>query len=117
MNKINILSLTKINQKNIKDFAKKNQIKKKLNKIKTSRDFYFSKKHLNYIVNSQICNQTTRNGYYKNRIKESHSKSSNKVKNKSKKNYSKLFNENFNNSPSKNKNSKNKVICKYNTLF
>jgi len=115
VNKINILSLTKINQKNIKDFAKKNQIKKKLNKIKTSRDFYFSKKHLNYIVNSQICNQTTRNGYYKNRIKESHSKSSNKVKNKSKKNYSKLFNENFNNSPSKIKKSKNKVICKYNT--
>ena len=115
VNKINILSLTKINQKDVKDFVKKNKIKKNLNKIKTSRDFYFSKKHLNYIVNSQICNQTTRNGYFKNRIKESHSKSSNKVKNKSKTNYSKLFKENFNNSPSKIKKSKNKMICKYNT--
>ena len=117
-NKVNILSLTKINQKKVNDLLNNNnRYKKNLNRIKTSRDFYFSKKHLNYIVNSQICNQTARNGYFKNKAKESHSKSSNKVKSKSKCkiNYSKIFNENFNNSPNKIKKSKNKIFSMYNT--
>ena len=113
MNKINILSLTKINQKNTGELAN-NKHKKNLNKIKTSRDFYFSKKHLNFFVNSQLCNKTTRNKYFKNGPKESHSKSSNKVKSKSKINYSNNFNE-INNSPSKIKKAKNKIFSMFNT--
>ena len=54
-----------------------------MNKIKTNRDFYFSKKHLNYIVNNHLCNKTTRN--FGNKQKGSHSKNSNQVKSKSKK--------------------------------
>ena len=116
INKINILSLTKINKKKVNDLINNNKYKKNLNKIRTTRDFYFSKKHINYIVNSQIFNQTTRNGYFQQKAKESHSKSSNKVKSKSKTNYSKLFSDNFNsNSPSKNKKSKNKIFSMYNT--
>ena len=115
INKINILSLTKINQKKVNDLINKKKPKKNLNKIKTSRDFYFSKKHLNYIINSQLCNQTSRNGHLRNKAKESQSKSSNKVKSKSKTNYSKLFCENFNNSPSKIKKYKNKIFSIYNT--
>ena len=115
INKVNILSLTKINQKKVTDLSNNNNYKKNLNRIKTSRDFYFSKKHLNYLVNSQICNQTARNGYFKNKVKESHSKSSNKVKSRSKINYSKIFNENFNNSPGKIKKTKNKIFSMYNT--
>ena len=113
MNKINILSLTKINQKNTGELVN-NKHKKNLNKIKTSRDFYFSKKHLNFFVNSQLCNKTTRNKYFKNGPKESHSKSSNKVKSKSKINYSNVFNE-INNSPSKIKKAKNKIFSMFNT--
>ena len=114
MNKINILSLTKINQKKVSELIN-NKHKKNLNKIKTSRDFYLSKKHLNFIVNSQLCNKTTRNKYFKNKPKESHSKSSNKVKSKSKiTNYSNIFNE-LNNSPGKIKKTKNKIFSMYNT--
>ena len=115
INKINILSLTKINQKKVNDLINNSKHKKHLNKIKTTRDFYFSKNHLNYIINSHLCNKTTRNGYFR-KMKESNSKSSNRVKSKSKTktNYSNLFNE-FNNSPGKIKKSKNKLFSIYNT--
>ena len=115
INKINILSLTKINTKKANELVKTNKYKKSLNKIKTSRNFYFSKKHLNYIINSQLYHQTSRNGYLRNKVKESHSKSSNKVKSKSKTKYSKIINENNNNSPGKIKKTKNKLFFMYNT--
>ena len=113
INKINILSLTKINHKKVNELINNNKHKKTLYKIKTTRDFYFSKNCLNYLVNSHLCNKTARNGYFK-KMKESNSKSSNRVKSKSKTNYSNLFNE-LNNSPSKIKKSKNKIFSMYNT--
>ena len=112
VNKINILSLTKINQKKMNESKNNSKHKKTLNKIKTNRDFYFSKKHLNYIVNNHLCNKTTRN--FGNKQKGSHSKNSNQVKSKSKTNYSNIFNENSK-SPNKIKKTKNKLFSMYNT--
>ena len=72
-NKINILSLTKINKKN--DYHFSNNINNKINKnMLRGNLFSFSKKNNNYAINNQMLQRNSRNKYSKNKSRESKSK-------------------------------------------
>ena len=118
-NKINILSLTKINKKKDGQLINISKFNKNLTRTKTNRDlFNFAKKNFNLIINNQLCQRTTRYRIYKNKSNESKSKSKsgNKLKQKNKTNISNfLYKDIFNNSPKKIQKTRNKIISVFNT--
>ena len=116
-NKINILSLTKINKKNENPFSHTNN---KFNKnfIKVKDLFTFSKNNNNnYAINNQLGQRHSRNKYSKNKSRDSKSKSSKRIKQKKIttciSNY--LFKDIVNNSPGKYLKTKKKLISIFNT--
>ena len=118
-NKINILSLTKINKKKDCQLINLNKFNKNLLRTKTNRDlFNFTKKNFNIIMNSQIIQKTSRDKNKSNESKnKSKSKSGIKVKQKNKTNISNniLYKDIFNNSPKKLKKTRNKIISVFKT--
>lgn len=115
-NKINILSLTKINKNKEYKFVNINKTKKNLNRTKTNRNLLnFSKKNYNFIMNNQIFNKTSRSRLSKNKSNESKSKSVNKIKQKNRTSCSNFYRDILNNSPGKINKTRNKIISVYNT--
>ena len=118
-NKINILSLTKINKKKEGQLININKFNRNLIRTKTNRDlFNFAKKNFNIIINNQLCQRTSRYIVPKNRSNESKSKSKSgiKVKQKNKTNISNIiYKDYFNNSPKKIRKTRNKIISVFNT--
>ena len=118
-NKINILSLTKINKKKDGKFININKFNKNLIRTKTNRDlFIFAKKNFNLIINNQLCQRTSRYIAPKNKTNESKSKSKSgiKLKHKNSTNISNfIFKDIFNNSPKKIRKTRNKIISVLNT--
>ena len=122
-NKINILSLTKINKKKDCQLINLNKFNKNLLRAKTNRDlFNFTKKNFNIIMNSQIGQKTSRNKNKSNESKtksksKSKSKSGIKIKQKNKTNISNniLYKDILNNSTKKITKTRNKIISVFKT--
>ena len=116
-NKINILSLTKINKKKNFRISKINKFNKNMNRTRTNRDLLnFAEKNFNFILNNQLSQRNTRNRFSKNKSRESKSKSGNKIKQKNTTYISHFLYQNiFNNSPGKIKKTRNKIISIYKT--
>ena len=118
-NKINILSLTKINKKKDSQLVNINKFNKNLIRTKTNRDlFNYSNKNYNFLLNNQLGSKTSRNRYSKNKSRESRSKSKsgNKIKQKNKTCISNFLSKDiFNYSPGKIPKTRNKIISIFNT--
>ena len=114
-NKINILSLTRINKKNDSQFVYINKFNKNLNRTKTNRDLLITKKNFNFLISNQLGNKSSRNRFPKNRSNDSKTKSDIRKKVKNKTSISNFYKEIISNSPGKIKIIRNKITPFYNT--